>query len=136
MKFLRDLKERIVNGKAFSRLKKVKNVEIVIAVILAIIAAIVYFAVSVQSGKTSASSAEVGMSESEEKLSELISEIAGVGKTRVLITSDTNQDVVGVVVVAEGVGNMDNRIKVIRCVEKATGATVDKIEIYEMGNGG
>ena len=76
------------------------------------------------------------MNEKEARLAGLISEISGVGKTNVLITTGSEENIVGVVVVAEGAKDMTNRVKMIRCVEKATGATVDQIEIFEMSNGG
>lgn len=136
MRSIRSIKERIASNKVISRLKKVKNIEIVIAVILALIAAIAYFAIGAKSSESASTNANVAMSEGEARLAELISEIAGVGKSRVLITTGSEKEVVGVVVVAEGVTDMSNRVKVIRCVEKATGATVDQIEIFEMENGG
>ena len=125
-------------GKLISKLKKVKNLEIIVAVVLALIAAVSYVAVTVGSSKKidRQSSVTVSMDERESKLANLISEISGVGRTRVLITSDGKDEVRGVVVVAEGADNMTNRVKMIRCVETATGVTVDKIQIFEMNNGG
>ena len=136
MRFIRDVKEKIANSRWFRRLKQVKNVEIVIAVILAIISAVCYFAVSANSSSTASKTvSSVSMTDSEARLSEMISDISGVGRSRVLITTDSEKRVIGVVVVAEGAKDTTNRIKMIRCVEKATGATVDQIEIFEMNGG-
>ena len=121
------------------KLKNVKNIEIIVAVVLALIAAITYFVVT---AKTSDSSEQtqatsiMEMDEREAKLARLISEIAGVGRASVLITTGSDKEVVGVVVVAQGASEMSNRVKMIRCVETATGVTVDKIEIFEMDIGG
>ena len=135
MKFLREMKGKISESKWFQRLKSVKNLEIIIAVILALVAIVVYFSISVKGGsKLTSQSTE--MSDSEKRIAEMISEISGVGDARVLITSHADKTLLGVIVVAEGLGNMDNRVKIIRLVEKATGATVDQIEIFEMENGG
>ena len=138
MKYLRDRMAQWKKGKLISKLKKVKNFEIIVAVVLALIAAISYVAVTVGSSKKvdKQTSVTVSMDERETKLANLISEISGVGRTQVLITSDGKDEVRGVVVVAEGADNMINRVKVIRCVETATGVTVDKIQIFEMNNGG
>jgi len=137
MKFLRETKSKIVNSKWYAKLKSVKNLEIIIAAIFAIIAIIVYFAISTSSHQEKTSpKVSVEMTETEARVSEMISEISGVGDARVLITSATDKSIIGVVVVAEGANGMANRVKILRCVEKATGATVDQIEIFEMGKGG
>ena len=136
MKFLREIKQKILQSKWFSKLKNTKNIEIVIAVVLALVAAIAYFAISAKSKTTQPSKEETPMTQEEAKIAETISQISGVGKTRVLLTTGPDAQVVGVVVVAQGAEEMDNRIKMIRCVEKATGATVDQIEIFEMAKGG
>ena len=138
MNFIRNVKSKIVNSRLIAKLKTVKNVELVIAVILALIAAVAYFVVTAGSAKEDVGSTVVSaqMTETEARLAEMISEISGVGKSRVLITTGEGSDVIGVIVVAEGAENMANRINVIRCVEKATGATVDEIAVFEMQKGG
>ena len=138
MNFIREIKSKLAGSKVIAKLKSIKNVEIVIAVILALVAAIAYFAVTALTAKgdEAVETAIVQMNESEARLAEMISEISGVGRSRVLITNGENAEVIGVVVVAEGAEDMSNRVKMIRCVEKATGATVDKIEIFAMGKGG
>ena len=135
MKFLRDAKNKIANSKLVAKLKGVKNLEIVLAVLLAAVAVVAYVALSVGGGEKKKQT-QVQMTEAEARVAEVISEISGVGKTRVLITNGADKSVVGVVVVAEGASNMDSRVKMIRLVEKATGATVDQIEIFEMAKGG
>ena len=135
MKFLRDAKNKIANSKLITKLKGVKNLEIVLAVLLAAVAVVAYVAISVGGGAKK-SETQVQMTEAEARVAEVISEISGVGKTRVLITNGADKSVVGVVVVAEGASTMDSRVKMIRLVEKATGATVDQIEIFEMAKGG
>ena len=76
------------------------------------------------------------MTEAEARVARMISELAGVGEARVLITNGADKAVVGVVIVAEGAESIGNRVKMIRLAEKATGATVDQIEIFEMAKGG
>ena len=137
MKFLHDIKEKVGKSRLVAKLKTVKNIEIVIAVVLALVAAVTYFAISAKkSNSATTGSKSVQMTEEEARLAELISEISGVGRSRVLITTGVEEEVIGVVVVAEGASDVNNRVKMIRCVEKATGATVDEIEIFEMANGG
>ena len=139
MNFVRRIKAKLADSKLVTKLKSVKNIEIVIAVILALIAAALYFAVTAKTANNESAATiqtTVQMNENEARLAEMISEISGVGRSRVLITTGNDAQIVGVVVVAEGAENMDNRVKMIRCVEKATGAKVDEIEVFEMQKGG
>ena len=135
MKFLRDVKGKIAKSKWFIKLKSVKNLEIILAVLLAAVAIVVYVAISFGGGPKK-SSVQAEMTEAEARVAQTISEIAGVGRARVLITNGADKNVVGVVVVAEGADDITNRVKMIRLVEKATGASVDQIEIFEMAKGG
>lgn len=136
MKFLRDVKGKIVKSKWFGKLKKVKNLEIVLAMALAFVAIVVYFALCFGARGEKVSRPEIEMTEAEARVARMISELAGVGEARVLITNGADKAVVGVVIVAEGAESMDNRVKMIRLAEKATGARVDQIEIFEMEKGG
>ena len=135
MKFLRDVKGKIAKSKWFIKLKSVRNLEIILAVLLAAVAIVVYVAISFGGGAKK-SSVQAEMTEAEARVAQTISEIAGVGRARVLITNGADKNVVGVVVVAEGADDITNRVKMIRLVEKATGASVDQIEIFEMAKGG
>ena len=140
MKFIHEFKQKVASSKLITKLKSVKNVEIIIAVVLALVAAVTYFVIAAK-GKSKVTSAslnsyKVEMTESEARLARTISDIAGVGEANVLISRSADGEIVGVVVVAKGANDMTNRVKMIRCIEKATGASVDKIEIFEMSNGG
>lgn len=139
MKFVHDLKAKLSANRFITKIRETKNVEIVIAVILALVAAVTYFAIA-SKGRSETTSfpieQEVKMRDDEARLAGLISDLSGIGRSRVLITTGAQEEIVGVVVVAEGANDMANRVKMIRCVEKATGATVDQIEIFEMSNGG
>ena len=137
MKFLHEVKAKITNSKWFVRLKRVKHIEIIIAVLLAVISLSIYFAISAkEKGENIQRSSIAEMNEKEARVSEMITEISGVGKARVMITEGDGDKPIGVVVVAENADDMTNRIKIIRCVATTTGATVDQIEIFEMGKGG
>ena len=136
MKFLRDVKNRLAKSRLISGIRKTKNIEIIVAAIFAILAVILYFVITASSSGGKSVQTTMEMTEVEKRVAGMISEISGVGESRVLITTGSDKSVVGVVVVAEGAGIMDHRVKIIRLVEKATGATVDQIEIFEMEKGG
>ena len=139
MKSIRDFWEMVKRSKPIAKLRSVKNVEIVIAAILSLIAIVAFFAISASGRKpryASTSAVEAKMTEDELRLSSLLSKMRGIGEARVYISYDDKKEVSGVVIVAKGADTPDKRVSVIRCVETATGATVDQIQIFQMANGG
>lgn len=78
-------------GEIITKLKKVKNIEIAIAVILLAVILLIYAGVTNYSNKTSkALSSEKNNSKDalEMKLESILSEISGAGKVKVMITYD------------------------------------------------
>ena len=141
---MKSLHDSSFNGKCrelWQKIRGKKNIEIIIAVILAGIAIIVYIGVSLKGSADknnySATSVMTGeMSKNEKRLAETISQIEGVGDCTALISVGTNNEVIGVIVVAQGANDMDKKVRIIRCVELATGVSVDQIQVYQMSNGG
>jgi len=120
------------------RIRSIKNIEIVIAAVLALLAIMIYVGISLSAGKraNTVSTVMSGMTEEEKRLSDMISHIDGVGDAAALITTGKDKEIVGVVVVAEGANDMTKKVQIVRLVETATGATVDRIQVYQMANGG
>ena len=119
------------------RIKRVKNIEIVIAAVLAFIALIAYVGITVgKKSSTGVATVSAEMTQEERRIAETVSGIEGIGECNVLISRDPEERIMGVIVVAQGANTSDKRVRIIRCVEVATGATVDKIQVYQMANGG
>jgi len=139
MKLIRDKWNRLKESKLLAKLRSVKNIEIILAAVLALIAIVLYFSVTaVSRAEKSAGDTSVfaEMTDSEKRLSDTISQIDGIGEASVLITLGGDGAPVGVVVVASGANSIEKRVQIIRCVEIATGVTVDKIQVYKKANGG
>ncbi|MCR4725658.1 MAG: hypothetical protein K5753_00335 [Clostridia bacterium] len=139
MKSIRDLWQKFKSSEPIAKLRSVKNVEIVLAAILALIAIVAYFAISANGRKSRYAptlATEVKMTDEEQRLSALLSKIQGIGEARVYISYGDKKDVTGVVIVAKGADTSEKRVSVVRCVEIATGASVDQIQIFQMENGG
>ena len=141
MKSLREKSNKGRISTLFSKLKSVKNIEIIIAAVLAFVAILLYFGISFSGSRKStvgatSVSASSSMSTDEKRLAETISRIEGVGECTTFIKIGANKEAVGVIVVAEGANDVKKRVEIIRCVEIATGVTVDKIQVYQMENGG
>ena len=119
------------------RIKRVKNIEIVIAAVLALVAIGAYFGISFgKRGSTGVAAVSAEMTQEEKRIAETVSGIDGIGACNVLISRDAEDRIMGVIVVARGADSVGKRVNIIRCVEIATGAAVDKIQVYQMANGG
>lgn len=70
----------------FEKLKKVKNIEIIIAVVLCVIVLIIFFADFSPKKQETASTFELYASQLESKLENILSKIEGVGKVEVALT--------------------------------------------------
>ena len=82
-------------------------------------------------GAVLASTTEVFGSELESRIENILSKIDGVGKVSVLLTYN-EENLEGVVVVAEGVKDIDTRVDIISAIEVITGLGKHKIKVYEM----
>lgn len=142
--------ERIKNNSTLQKIKSIKNIEIIIAVIVCVVAIGIYLISGVGKGVGKSTANE---SEQCSELEQIISNIKGVGKTKVYITyqgeienredndsyfgssSKEDKEIIGVIVVSEGAGNPEAEIKILKAVQTATGVALDKIKIFEMGEG-
>ena len=103
--------------KFFAKLKSIKNIEIYVALILALIVIIFVFAGSGTKKTSKTVSDDTYLSEMEHKICSVIQNIAGCGKADVVISyADNEQDVIGVVVVAEGANDPIVRFKIVEVV--------------------
>ncbi len=134
-------KEKLKNNKFLGKLAGIKNIEIIIAVTVCVLAIGIYFLSGL--GKETDSDTY-----SQSSLECVLSEIKGVGKTRVYITySDSKsyssytddgkmpKEIIGIIVVSEGAGDPECEVRILRAIQTATGVSVDKIRIFEMDNG-
>lgn len=146
----KSLIERIKENSTLQKIKSIKNIEIIIAVIVCVVAIGIYLISGI--GKSGGKSI-ANESEQSSELEQIISNIKGVGKTKVYITyqgeienredngsflgssSKDDKEIIGVIVVSEGAGNPEAEIKILKAVQTATGVALDKIKIFEMGEG-
>ena len=142
------LLEKIKSNKIVQKLKGVKRIEIIIALVVCVLAIGLYFCLGTSKSTNKKTSNFLSSSSSDESsdLEDIISQIKGVGKVRVLITSESSKGltsqtdsdkipsgVLGVIVVDEGASDAEVRVRILKAVQTATGVTVDKITIFEMG---
>ncbi len=134
--------------KLFDKLKKVKHIEIYIAIIFVVIVLLIYlsnFSSSKKASNIDSSDQSISayIDKLETNLEEILSNINGVSNVKVLITLDMNQAEVnssqinlnsfpaikGVIITAKGVGNTATKLKVLQAVEAVLDITSGNIEI-------
>lgn len=116
------------NSKLFQKLKSIKHIEIIIAVIFAVIVLLIYLS-SVNPVKKTQSSASTNL---EMRLESILSDIEGAGNVSVLINNTDNQ-IDGVIIVASGADNVFVKMNILKAVETVLKIPTAQIEIL-VGN--
>ena len=134
--------------KFLEKLKKIKHIEVYIAIIFIVVLLLIYMSnFNNSSGTSSSSSTEMTVTayieNLETRLQEILSNIGGVSDVKVLITLDINTasvdnsniildkfpEIKGVLITAKGVENTAIKLKVLEAVEAVIDITNGNIEI-------
>lgn len=104
---------------------------IIVVLLIALLIGAVYIIDKSKKSVTGSSNITSGQSNTEAKLSGLLSSIEGVGSTQVMITENEGE-ILGVVIVCEGASNIMTRNNILNAV--STALKIDKkiIAIYSM----
>ena len=117
--------------KFFSKLKAIKNIEIYVALILALIVIVCVFVGNGSKNVSKSVSDDTYTSEMEHKICSVIQNIAGCGKASVVISyGSNNEDVVGVVVVAEGANDPIVRFKIVEVVVTLLNVDQSNVSVF------
>ena len=122
-------KKIFANSKLFQKLKNIKHIEIIVAVIFAVIIMLIYMS-SLDDNKSSKNSQGTNL---EVRLESILSDIDGAGNVSVLINSSSDETIDGVIVVASGAENIGVRLNILRAVETVLKIPTAQIEIL-VGN--
>ncbi len=142
-------KENKSGFKWFEKLKKIKHIEIYIAVLFVVILLLIYLSSTKTSGtnKKNTTTNELTITayvdNLENNLEEILSNIGGVSNVKVMITLDmsnvkvdessinitTFPPIKGVIVTAKGVGDTANKLKVLKALEAVIDITNGNVEI-------
>lgn len=158
----RSLLERLKSNKTFVKLKGIKNIEIIIAIVVCVLAIGIYLVVDTSKKDTKSS-----INSTQSELEEVLGQIKGVGKINVLITygtdgenligqddssmtlepdtgsgsfwdtkgnssSNKEKKIIGIIIVCEGAENPEVQAKLLSATQVATGVNIDRIRIYPM----
>ena len=129
--------------KIVQRLKNLKNKEIIFTLVIALIAIIIYFSVnSITDSQTKQTSYTKNNGE-QSQIEKVLSQIDGVGYCNVVITfinegklqqsnnCDKSENIIGIVVVAEGGDNVYSKIKITEALYTLLNIEEKQIKIYK-----
>ena len=125
----------------WKKLKSIKNIEIILAVLLGLVVLLVYFS-SMGANKGAVNNITYSNSyvqEIEQKLENLISSIDGAGQVEVMIMCEGDDEitkteypkVVSAVVVSSGADSTKVKLDIIRAVEALLGLKTANIEVLK-----
>lgn len=123
--------DKVKNSKLFAKIKGIKNIQIVVALIIIAVALIIYSNV-ISKTKTVSKSGDVStsvMTDEELRLSNVLSSIDGAGEVSVMI-SKLGESVVGVIVIADGAKDISVRLRLLDATSTALGVDKSIVNVY------
>ena len=123
-----------------SKIKGIKNIKIILGLIIVAILILTYGSIklkteSLNNGTTKESQTTVTSAEyteEEKKLADILSEIEGIGKTKVMICNGTEEQINGVIVVAEGANIPLVELQIKNAVATALKVNFNSVKVYSM----
>ena len=124
------LVERIKSNGIVAKLRGVKNIQIIVAILIIAVALIIYSNVIGKTKSSSSVSANSSvMTEEETRLASVLSEIEGAGQVSALITK-SGEEVVGVIVIASGAKDITVRLRLVDATATALGVNKNIVSVY------
>lgn len=145
-----NLIERIKKNATFEKIKSIKNIEVICALLIVAIVLLIYSSFSAASQNNSqVNNNTTTMNSTEQRLAKMLSGIEGVGDVEIMIytgerdnsygyISSINLDnidsdkIQGVMILAQGADNISTRIKLLNTTSTLLGIQSDKIQIYTL----
>ena len=117
-------------GLIIEKIKNVKNIQIIVAILIIAVALIIYSnVISKKSVKSSSQSGNTVMTEEETRLAAVLSQIDGAGQVSAMITKNDG-NIVGVIVIAQGADNITVRLRLLDAAATALGVNKNIVSVY------
>lgn len=114
------------------KLKNIKNIEIIVAVIFAAILFLIYFSSNKSGSLFTSGSFNSSQTAFEARLSDILSDIDGAGTVSVFAYEEKDA-IVGIIVIASGADNVDVRLNILKAIQTVLKAPTTNIQIL-VGN--
>lgn len=130
----------------FKKLKSIKHIEIILAVLFGLIILLVYFSTmgsvkTARNGSSAIASTKVTsyIAEIEDKLENILSQISGAGEVEVMVmvedslemNSEQIPKIISVVVVSDGASNVNVKLDIIKAIQTLLSLKPSNIEVLQ-----
>lgn len=118
------------SGGFLKKLKGIKNLQIIAVVFIIAVALLIYSTVMTSKSSSGAkTTVSTVMTQDEQRLSAILSNIDGAGQVETMIT-EQNNTVVGVLVIADGAKDILVRIRLVEAAATALGVDKGLVNVY------
>ena len=129
-----DVIDKVKNSGIVKKLKSIKNIRLIAAIFIIAIALLIYSTVATEKATRSASTDVVAseMDAEESRLASILEGLEGVGRAQTMITRGEDDEIVGILVIAEGAEDITVRLRLLGAVTTAMGVDADIVNVYTM----
>lgn len=129
-----DVFEKIKGSALLKKIKGIKNIRLIAAIFIIAVALLIYSSVATNNAVRDTSGTESGssMDSEESRLASVLEGLEGVGRVQTMITRGENDEIVGVIVIAEGAEDIGVRLRLLSAVTTAMGVDKQIVNVYTM----
>ena len=129
-----DLLDKVRNSSVLKKIRGIKNIRLIAAIFIIAVALIIYSNVAADRAASdrTAGAPETSMDSDESRLAGILEGLEGVGRVETMITRGEDDEVVGIIVIAEGAEDIATRLRLLSAVTTAMGVDKQIVNVYTM----
>lgn len=129
-----DLFDKVRNSSVLKKIRGIKNIRLIAAIFIIAVALIIYSNVAADRAASDrmAGAPETSMDSDESRLAGILEGLEGVGRVEAMITRGEDDEVVGIIVIAEGAEDIATRLRLLSAVTTAMGVDKQIVNVYTM----
>ena len=129
-----DLFDKVRNSSVLKKIRGIKNIRLIAAIFIIAVALIIYSNVAADraASESTAGAPETSMDSDESRLADILEGLEGVGRVETMITRGEDDEVVGIIVIAEGAEDIATRLRLLSAVTTAMGVDKQIVNVYTM----
>ena len=129
-----DLFDKVKNSSVLKKIRGIKNIRLIAAIFIIAVALIIYSNVAADraAADRTAGAPETSMDSDESRLAGILEGLEGVGRVETMITRGEDDEVVGIIVIAEGAEDVATRLRLLSAVTTAMGVDKQIVNVYTM----
>ena len=129
-----DLFDKVRNSSVLKKIRGIKNIRLIAAIFIIAVALIIYSNVAADRAASdrTAGAPETSMDSDESRLAGILEGLEGVGRVEAMITRGEDDEVVGIIVIAEGAEDIATRLRLLSAVTTAMGVDKQIVNVYTM----